>query len=168
MEVVTKNNKSSNKRKNIINNPCNTCDMNIKKKDFKNILKLNIINDDPKENHYLNIKYTKKNIDSPPGSCNNIHNKKRLFNSNLLSDDLPKIIIEKDIISIISPNEKISNTNIEKRKKENLNESKNMINTKKYDKLIFNNNKVLNDIKNHKNYIRVKKKNNSKKKYLTL
>ena len=50
-----------------------------------------------KSHNNNNIKYTKKNIKSPGG----IQNKKRLFRSNLMNNDLPKIVVDNDIISII-------------------------------------------------------------------
>ena len=92
-DYLKKNNSSSNfivnnnyKRKNRINEIITTTEMDIKNKDNKNDL-LN------------NIKYIKKNIKSPE----NIQNKKntRLFKSNFMSNDIPKIIIDNDIISLI-------------------------------------------------------------------
>ena len=103
----------------------------------------NFINE-PKDNKILlysnnndynlnsNLKYTKKNIKSPIY----FQNKKRLFKSNFMSNDLPKIIIENDTISFMSPYDHINNE-----QKANLikNQDKNAISIKNLDnQIIFN------------------------------
>ena len=106
-EILKKYNSSSNfiqnnfKRKNKINEIITAPEINIKKKIYKNENKFNKQNEEKKENKISinnNIKYTKKNIKSPVY----IHNKKRFFKSNLISNDLPNIVLDKDIISIIT------------------------------------------------------------------
>ena len=100
-------NQNNFKRKNKINEIITTTEIDIKKKERKKEIKLNIIEDEKKENEINNkIKYTKKNIKSPGG----IQNKKRYFKSNFLSNDLPKIIIKNDVISIM-PYENINTKN---------------------------------------------------------
>ena len=125
------------KKNNILNHK-NIISHNIKKKSYKNNKSLNyfkpayinnefnnklIMNDfcdlNKKEsniNNYKqktfygnNLKYIKKNIPSPgPGAMP----KKRIIKSNFMSNDLPRILVEKDIISLASLTQK-SNLNVQ-------------------------------------------------------
>ncbi len=52
-------------------------------------------------NNNLNLKYVKKNIASPSGCT---LPKKRMFKSNFISNDLPRILVEKDLISFANQN----------------------------------------------------------------
>jgi len=155
--LLSKNNSTSNfmtkinkfKRKNQNDDIINQTEINLKKKDFKDKYKLDIvqttyygenlnnnINDNIKsesnDNNFINeqndnkillysnindynlnsnLKYTKKSIKNPIY----FQNKKRLFKGNFMSNDLPKIIIENDTISFMSPydnNDLKSNLNI--------------------------------------------------------
>ena len=142
-DFLKKNNSSSNfilnndqnnkyKRKNKINEIITTNEINIKDKD-KNVVLNN------------NIKYTKKSIKSPESIQNG--NKKRLFKSNFMSNDIPKIIIDNDIISIIpndnhyKKNEKIEIINLQK----NENKKKTEIIPMKNDENIIQINKEINN-----------------------
>ena len=54
-------------------------------------------------NNNLNLKYTKKNIPSPI-STSGVLPKKRIFKSNFMSNDLPRILVEKDLLSFATFN----------------------------------------------------------------
>jgi len=115
---INDNIKTGNNDNNFINEP----------KDNKILLYSNI-ND---YNLNSNLKYTKKSIKSPIY----FQNKKRLFKSNFMSNDLPKIIIENDTISFMSPYDHINN---EQKSNLNKNQNKNAISIKNLDnQLIFN------------------------------
>ena len=115
---INDNIKTGNNDNNFINEP----------KDNKILLYSNI-ND---YNLNSNLKYTKKSIKSPIY----FQNKKRLFKSNFMSNDLPKIIIENDTISFMSPYDHINN---EQKSNLNKNQVKNAISIKNLDnQLIFN------------------------------
>ena len=141
--IINDNIKSGNNDNNLINEP----------KDNKILLYSNI-ND---YNLNSNLKYTKKNIKSPIY----FQNKKRLFKSNFMSNDLPKIIIENDTISFMSPYNQINN---EQKLNLNENQDKNAISIKNLNnQLIFNEEENPNNIFDNSNKkILPEKKNNYK------
>ena len=149
-EFLKKNNSSGNfiakkpvQKKNKINNIITTTEAEIINREHAQSKK-NLENN--------NIKYTKKNIKSPGG----IPNKKRLFKSNLMSNDLPKIVIENDIISIIPYN------NIKYEGSKN-NKDENIISIRKIENNKINNNKriILGEELVKNNIIRKKNTNKS-------
>ena len=76
----------------------------INKRPNNNVLTINdyyTLNDKPKmiyntNSNHINLKYIKKNIQSP---VQRTLPKKRVFSSNFMSNDLPRILVEKDLIS---------------------------------------------------------------------
>ena len=104
-----------------------------------NILKYNnnLLSNDYNLNLNLNIKYTKKNIKSP----SSIQSKKRQFKNNFINNELPKIISDNDLVSMISPYESLNNA---QNNNSNQNNGENIININRND-----NRYNYNDIENY-------------------
>ena len=106
----------------------------INKRPNNNVLTINdyyTLNDKPKmiyntNSNHINLKYIKKNIQSPAQST---LPKKRVFSSNFMSNDLPRILVEKDLISFSMGNKKsdldTNNGKLNKNYNEQINEKNN-------------------------------------------